>query len=1055
MLFFLNQSKSPSKILNMEDSLVGKSNVRVRLRADPMKNGVTTGKTKRVRNRTLIEVEFGPGERKFKREQELEIIPTVDEKLTELLLKRRWGGPDKLRGVLSLQKVSGELTNVFYSMESSRTDFYSHQFMPVMKFVESPTGRILIADEVGLGKTIEAIYIWKEIEAREQANRWLIICPAMLREKWRDDLHRLFGIEADIVDARILEDRLVRARSSGTSNFVLIASFEAARPTRDYEDEEEFPRKSPSRNIARLLRAVSEEDDEPLIDLTVIDEAHYMRNSSSLNHSLGKLLSDASRHFVLLTATPVQIGSKNLFNLMRLLDPNSFEHQRQFDSMLQANSSIIEAQRQVWRDPPNLTAAAEALQKASKNHYFFQDPVLLELCNRLNSTSNLSPAQRVGIGRQLEARSLISPYITRSRKRDVIPDRVLRQAQTLRVEFNAIERQTYDHITRILRNQSKGLERISVFALISRQRAMASSLPAALHNWNEKTILSELAWGDYGGLTLEASEEASEQGIEPISIDRSLAEELERSDSKYLAVRNEFLSRLLRESPKEKLIIFAFFRGTLTYLRRRLEADGFSTLLIMGGDNRSREERNAVLEKFADPDGPSILLSSEVGSEGIDLQFCRNLVNYDLPWNPMKVEQRIGRIDRLGQQAERISIVNLFVEDTIEDRILERLYDRIGIFKETIGDLEQILGEVSQELLEGLFDPSLTDAERDQLADQKLQAIENRKQQQEQLESQAANLFSFSDYLIDSINDARKAGRWLSPREIFTFVDDFFGSNFPGTLIEPIAHSSFQAKIKLSSDARQDFVKFIEQASLPRQNRLYLTGKLIGVFDPKASGILARDSEIIGPTHPLLRWIEFKRSNEDTPGAAAVGIELSHKEVSVPPELYAFACQRWNFRGVRRESIISYQARGLSSRTVLNSIRSEDLVVTASRFGRTLPYGAVSEHDIGLVEENYKLCEKGLDEEYDDRLSEFELENENRARQQKIAVESLTDRKVSSLEQRIQKLRGEGKEKAMKLFTAQIEKQRQYQELKLQRIRLASEVTSDMTDIVGGLILVT
>ena len=152
----------------------------------------------------MVQVEFGPNDRKFKRDQELEAIPDQDEDVRDLLAQRKWSDAATLRRILALEKVRGELTNVFYSMESSRTDFYPHQFKPVMKFVESPTGRILIADEVGLGKTIEAIYLWKEIEARENAERLLIICPSMLRTKWRDDLQRLFGIEADIVDARNL-----------------------------------------------------------------------------------------------------------------------------------------------------------------------------------------------------------------------------------------------------------------------------------------------------------------------------------------------------------------------------------------------------------------------------------------------------------------------------------------------------------------------------------------------------------------------------------------------------------------------------------------------------------------------------------------------------------------------------------------------------------------------------------------------------------------------------------------------------------------------------------
>ena len=140
---------------------------------------------------------------------------------------------------------------------------------------------------------------------------------------------------------------------------------------------------------------------------------------------------------------------------------------------------------------------------------------------------------------------------------------------------------------------------------------------------------------------------------------------LEKVDGKYAALL-KFLARQIQSNPGEKFVVFAFFRGTLRYLERRLNEDGIPAVVIMGGMG---DTKDVVLRTFRDPTGPAVLLSSEVGSEGIDLEHCRFMVNYDLPWNPMKVEQRIGRLDRLGQQAERISIVNISVTDTIEDRI--------------------------------------------------------------------------------------------------------------------------------------------------------------------------------------------------------------------------------------------------------------------------------------------------------------------------------------------------------------------------------------------------
>src|SRR5690606_6760614 len=343
----------------------------------------------------------------------------------------------------------------------------------------------------------------------------------------------------------------------------------------------------------------------------------------------------------------------------------------------------------------------------------------------------------------------------------------------------------------------------------------ASSLPAALQAWHDKGVLEDLAWEDFGRDLVGLPDVA----VELPPIDLQLARRLEEVDSKYLKLR-EFLRSLIISDPYEKVIVFAFFRGTLKYLERRLQADGFETALIMGGGTRSQSERSETLAKFADPEGPSILLSSEVGSEGIDLQFCRTVVNYDLPWNPMRVEQRIGRIDRLGQKAERISIVSFAVTNTVEDRILMRLYERIALFQQTIGDLEGILGEMSDALLEKLFDPKLTDEERERIADASIMAIENSRLEQEHLEAQAVNLIGFSDYLMDTIKEARNMGRWLSPEETMSFVDDFFKRYYPGTSLEAKSDAPNALNVGLSSDARLALAAYVERTKGGRHSTL-------------------------------------------------------------------------------------------------------------------------------------------------------------------------------------------------------------------------------------------
>ncbi len=1019
---------------------------KVRLKSDPTKLAITTGKTKTAGPFTLVQIEFGPNERPFKRIDQLELVSESPEEPAALLAQRKWSGPEALRRALAVEKIRGHLTDVFYSMESSRTDFFPHQFKPVMKFVESPTGRLLIADEVGLGKTIEAIYLWREVEAREHAKRLLIVCPSMLREKWQADMDRLFGLEAEIVNAKSLREKLFLARAApDRTSFALIASFEAARPPRDYLEERVV---GPRAEVARLLHEVSIEGEEPLLDLVIVDEAHYLRNANTLTHRLGILLGEAARHMALLTATPIQIGSENLFNLMRLLDQDVFEDIHQFDSLLAANAPIVEAQRFVWSQPPNPKAAATSLANAMRSEYFDDDPTLPVLIDELNRTNDLSPTRRVEVGRKLEASSLIAPYMTRSRKREVIEKRVERTAQVLTVEFKEEERQTYQRITENLRGRSVGMKGVSIFALIARQRQMASSLPAALHSWHEKGVLEDLAWEDFG----RDLGDPSELDVDVPEIDLSLAKKLEELDSKYEKLCS-FLRKLIIDDPFEKVIIFAFFRGTLEYLKRRLEADGFETALIMGGGSRTKSDRSKVLKRFADPDGPSILLSSEVGSEGIDLQFCRIVVNYDLPWNPMRVEQRIGRIDRLGQKAERISIVSFAVVDTVEDRILMRLYERIALFQETIGDLEGILGEMSDALLERIFDPKLTDIEREQIAHQSELAIENRRQEQENLESQAVNLVGFSDYLMDTIKEARSLGRWLSPEETISFVVDFFKRFYPGTLLEQKSGSENTLNVSLSIDARLALAAYTERVRTSRRSRLEnSTTAVLCFFDPRRSGALPAGSELVDPMHPLLRWIEAEISSQDGDLVPPIAITVNGESLGGRSGLYAFASQKWELRGIRSEVVLAHLAVCVETGEVLDALEAEKLVVSASRHGAKIPFARHDDTELAAALEALTFCAGRLNEEFGSRVEDFELENKRRCSQQRTSAQRLADRKISELTERAAKMEAEGKTRGARLARDQIKKQEALLSGKLDRIHRRSDLDIGLAEVAIGFI---
>lgn len=1018
------------------------------LRDNPGRRGRATGKIKQAGSFVLVEVDFGANQKEFKRYDLLILVDEEDGDVIDLIRAGRFGNQADLRRVLTFEKTKGELTNIFYSMESSNTDFYAHQFKPVMSFIESPVGRLLIADEVGLGKTIEATFIWKEIQARQAARRLLIVCPAMLREKWRSDLRQRFNISGEIVNAKQLFDRLREVADGAEEEaFVYIVSLESIGPPADFEEAESQATRV---RLAQLLERNAASEHFALIDYVIVDEAHKLRNPSTGNHRIARLLRDASRHMVLLTATPIQLGSDNLYQLLRLVDPDVFFDAQLFSQILGANAHIVRAQRALWRQRPDLANAKAAVEDALRTDYFRGDLVLERVLATLSEPS-INNAQRVETVRLLETRSLLSLYMTRSRKREVLESRVARASQVPYLSFSPSELALYDHVTERIRTKARGLSGASLFALISRQRQMASSIVGALESWDEKGITDELLWED-GGFAVEADDAAVGDAVGDVGdVAFGVAfdiKELERVDAKYGVLR-DLLKDQLSNNPHEKFVVFAYFRGTLKYLHRRLKADGIRSSLLMGGMSDEKEE---VIADFAERGGASVLLSSEVGSEGIDLQFCRFVVNYDLPWNPMRIEQRIGRLDRLGQRAERIAIVNLAVSNTIEDRILLRLYERINVFRESIGDLEEILGDMTEELLWGLLDPNLSDEERDRRAMDTELAIANRRQQQEVLEREAVNLVGFSDYILNNITESREQGRWLSPDELIAFAEDFFAVNYPGTTLKPGGDTSSRI-ISLSEEAQRALAGHIEATKPSTRTRLHRESVLC-LFDPRGAQKLPPGVEVVGPTHPLIQWVrEFYQNSTGTLHALSA-LRLASKDCGLSPGDYVYCAQRWAFEGLKSEAQIAFCAVPIGSDLALTAAESESLVFGASRRGRTLPNAQNNLGDLEMLHAMARECEHRLDERMSERFADFLAENDMRCQQQETSAKKYARRRIDGFEARVVKFERSGKLQLIPMTRGLIAKEEEHLKDKLSRIERYRSVSPTVATLAAGVIRV-
>ena len=1031
----------------------------VRLRSNPGQRGITTGKTRQSGSRLLVQVQFSPNEKSYKPYNLLELCGEP-EGIPELLEQGRFSDPDDLRRILTFEKLKGHLTNIFYSMESSNTDFYPHQFKPVLKFIESPVGRLLIADEVGLGKTIEAMYIWKELQARADARRLLILCPAILREKWRSDLLTRFNIVAEIVNARELLEKIRGfLETTAQTSFVCIASLEGLRPSSNWDDETV---KGARAELARLLDNNTATDESGIFDLAIIDEAHYLRNQTTANHRIGRLIRDASRYLLLLTATPIQIHSSNLYQLLKIISPDDFFDESIFQEMLEANAPLIRALRLIWRNPPNLAAAKRELDSALQSNYFASNSTLHQIQKALMTPEKIDNEARVRLGYKLDSSSLVSQYITRSRKRDVIPNRVERASQTLTVYFSPLEKQIYDYVTHQIRQQTQGKRGISLFRVIARQRQMASCMVAALQAWSQQGILDnflqddELFWEDFG---VSAELIADSQGQDdrdspdwPFPGGQIDYAQLEKEDTKYKKLV-EFLRKELKKSPKEKFVLFAYFRGTLHYLQRRLEVDNIRTCTIMGDMGDRKWE---VLNAFRDGNA-SVLLSSEVGSEGIDLQFCRFLINYDLPWNPMRVEQRIGRLDRLGQKAERISIVNFSLVDTIEERILERLYERINVFKESIGDLENILGEMTEKLLIELFKPHLSGAERTRRAEETAMAIIKQRVEQEQLENEAINMLAFSDRLLGAIAKSRDQGRWLYPEELHSFVQDYFARYHPGTTIEPFKDKAHVFNIRLAEDAKVELQMFLNKHQCSTPTRLHASVTPVTCFfDPKVADTMGKRNELLDPTHPLIQWIRHRYETAAPKFHTVSASQLVRQNVAIKiaPGLYIYVAHRWSFTGLRTENQITYKVARCDDGQMLSDELSETLVTLTAREGKPKANAINLISDMDRVLAGYRECDEYLEEAFNRAAEDFEVENMNRCDVQQRSAQDYANRRRQELQERLERFRAEGKLQMIPATEGLLNKVNRELEIKLRAIASRRDTSLDLVQLAAGVIFI-
>jgi superfamily II DNA or RNA helicase len=787
-------------------------------------------------------------------------------------------GVGQFRIALTYHRLRRPPSRIAHSFASARTQFFPHQFKPLLKFLDRPERRLLVADDVGLGKTIEAGYILRELRAREPAamNRILILVPARLTSKWKKEMEDRFDEHFEVVrKSHVLQalDRVERGRE--LEPFRWIASYESLRDA----------------GVLDKLRRVPLE-----LHLLIADEAHRMRNVGAQQYRLGSLLTASADAAVFLSATPVQNSREDLWNLLRMLSPEEFGEWSFFQQQLQANRPILQALSALSLREPDWSESQWRLEE------FFKSPpgrvVASEVRKAILDTIAEQPTSRRALVELQADVSRLSPtghIITRTRKVEVMAQRALRVPKWHSVSLSEAESYIYKEVQGLC--QLVTGSPVSEWGLLMLYRMTASCIPAAMVYFRER-----LESSGRGDLLEELEEQPRDQEVSPPSElpwTSSAREPLEKvlaqwsraplADSKLDALL-DVLQGCWREDKaqggsRRKVVLFSFFRRTLDYLYRELSARGIQARVIHGG--YAIEERERAIEEFLERKEVDLLLTSDVGGEGIDLQRASILINYDLPWNPMVVEQRIGRVDRIGQQSERILIVNLVVEGSVEQRILQRLLTKIQVFVDSIGELDGIIGDELETITSGVLSGRIPEGELEHRLHEREAAMERVVGEARSLRSRVDDLLAADQGLLDEIEAVTGERQIPTNEELLNFVNGtlaqaFTGSQLPAETISRV----------LMVDLRGPLWVVLERWSLQAGEGPQLFARRINSGPVKLTlsreaAMVHRDAELIHLNHPLVRFCLDRRQKE-VQTSVAYALRLAHSEV-LPPGLYAFS----------------------------------------------------------------------------------------------------------------------------------------------------------------------
>ena len=534
----------------------------------------------------------------------------------------------------------------------SKVDPLPHQIEAVSQVLKQTRIRFLIADDPGAGKTIMAGLILKELKLRNQAKRILIVAPGHLITQWGQEMKTRFEesfthVTRTYVNAHRQENVWNREQQ-------LIASMDFARQD-DIRD-----------TIANSY-----------FDLVIVDEAHKLaayrygdKTEKTKRYQLGECLSNCTTHFLFLTATPHRGDSENFRLFLDLLEPGFF------NDPIQIQESIAK------KDNPLFIRRIKEDLKDFEGKPLFLPRHVQTKPFRLGTESEI----------EMELYNALSEYIREqynrftedSQKRNNV-------AFALVILQRRLASSTYALTVSLQRRQQRLTELLQSAILI----AAADAIPTE-QDFEEVEDLSEEERTEieeqWEVLSVAENRDELKDEIETLKyLERDAQQIIDSEKELKIQSLKTALDELNAEHPNEKILIFTEYSDTLDYLEKKVTAWGYSVSVIHG--KMPHQKRIEAQEEFREK--TQILIATEAAGEGINLQFCHLMINYDLPWNPNRLEQRMGRIHRYGQQRE-VYVINLVASDTREGAVFKRLFDKLDIIRKELGTdrVYDVIGEL-------------------------------------------------------------------------------------------------------------------------------------------------------------------------------------------------------------------------------------------------------------------------------------------------------------------------------------------------------------------------